>query len=393
MWKHRLGATALVLGFSVAPSTAGTALPDLVPIIDDEFYPTTVGRNESVDPQDVVEGCAAAVSDRTLVHFAASTRNVGPVDLVLGDPGCPDCEQFPGPTCVNPLFECSPLAGHGHPHFTKYAIYELFPAPGAPAAATGHKQSFCVEDWPDSSCPNAQYTCFDQGLTAGCKDVYPPYVIGCQYVDATELPGARYVLRFTVNYEQLLPESNYDNNAAERVVEVCEGTPGPRVRLRPAKKDPTQVRWKVKGTAGVRAPLTTVDPVADGAMVRIETDTATLVDVAVPGKGTAPCDAKDGWKGKGKRAHYANRSGFVDAGCSVATGGLRSLKVSTMPPKSGDGATLRYVASGTSTVAAPIARLRATVGLGATLGPCWAGSVTCVEGACIPESADDVFDD
>jgi hypothetical protein len=165
------------------------------------------------------------------------------------------------------------------------------------------------------------------------------------------------------------------------------------VRLRPAKKDPTQVRWKVKGTAGVRAPLTTVDPVADGAMVRIETDTATLVDVAVPGKGTAPCDAKDGWKGKGKRAHYANRSGFVDAGCSVATGGLRSLKVSTVPPKSGDGATLRYVASGTSTVAAPIARLRATVGLGATLGPCWAGSVTCVEGACIPESADDVFDD
>ena len=127
------------------------------------------------------------ITGNTVVHFALSTFNQGNADLVLGDPGCPDCMLYPGPTCTNPLFECSPLFGHNHPHFTKYAIYEILAEPGASAAASGHKESFCLED---TICPGKPrlYDCYNQGLQVGCQDLYPPFALGCQYVDVTDLP-------------------------------------------------------------------------------------------------------------------------------------------------------------------------------------------------------------
>src|SRR5262245_33271420 len=85
-----------------AATTPALALPDVKPEIFDVAI--EVGN---VDPGDVVEGCAGGETDRLLLHFSTRSRNLGPSDLTLGDPQCPDCSTNPGVTCGNPLFECS----------------------------------------------------------------------------------------------------------------------------------------------------------------------------------------------------------------------------------------------------------------------------------------------
>ncbi|HWP64823.1 MAG TPA: lysyl oxidase family protein [Candidatus Limnocylindria bacterium] len=395
------------LGVLCAASLAhggASGLPDLVGVIDPAFKPT-VQRGYTVDPGDVAEGCAKAVTGNTVVHFALSTFNEGGSDLVLGDPGCPDCALFPGPTCTNELFECSPLAGHGHPHFTKYALYEIVTAPDAPAAAAGHKQSFCIED---TLCPEGKtpiYDCFNQGLQLGCQDLYPPFALGCQYVDVTDLPGGRYLLRTTVNYEQLLPESNYDNNVDLAPVDVCEGIDGPRVRIGVRGRKPGAWRWKIAGRTTVRPPLMTADPFRDGAWVRLvdlggdgPMDNRTLVAVEIPGRpGNQRCKRGDGWRRtRGSRTSvYANASGFVDGDCTVPTHGLRRF-TGALRVRTRDGvpeATVAYVIAGTSEGSVPAGRLRVELGLGTETGPCWTATTACdgQSRACTGEPAAEAF--
>lgn len=387
---------AMALVLAAVPARAGTGgLPDLRPLIDDEFFPTIVERHATPGPEDVAEGCAGGVTDRTLVHFTLSTFNEGTADLVLGDPGCPDCLQFPGPTCTNELFECSPLAGHGHAHFSKYALYELLPSPDTTAVATGHKQGFCLED---TICENPVYDCGYQGLSLGCKDVYPPIVLGCQYVDATGLPGGRYLLRATVNYERILAESNYDNNVAERLVEVCEAIDGPRVRLRAREDDPGTVYWTIKGRVYAQVPFSLPDPFKDGAMARIELDGATVSDVVIPGRpGSGHCGPKDGWKQDPETGipTYYNESGFVDRDCTIPTGGLRRLRVSVRPGRKRGVAVARvkYVAIGRTALEVPVEQVRVTVGPGAETGPCYTAAASCESRHCTPTSAGGAFVD
>jgi hypothetical protein len=339
------------------------------------------------------------------VHFALSTYNVGTADLVLGDPGCPDCEEHPGPTCTNELFECSPLAGHGHPHFTKYAIYEILPAPDAPAAAAGHKQSFCLED---TICPDRPkvYDCFNQGLQLGCQDLYPPFALGCQYVDVTDLPGGRYLLRTTVNYAHLLEESNYDNNVDQEPVDVCEGIAHLRVRFRAHRKEPETFRWKITNRAVARAPLVEVDPFKDGAWVHITDlggagteDDRTLVDVEIPGRpGAGHCGPHDGWKHVPDSSIpvYSNESGFVDRDCSVSADGLRRFAGAVRTRQSGGAPSgkVTYRIAGSATGPPPAGSLRVEVGLGTETGPCWTAAARCDgKRKCVGDSAGGAFVD
>jgi hypothetical protein len=396
--------TLLSLAAAWVAHAGDAGLTDLRALIDDEFAAATatqVERDATVHPEDVAEGCAGGVNGRTLVHFTLSTFNEGTADLVLGDPGCPDCELQPGPTCENPLFECSPLEGHGHPHFSRYALYELLPRPDASAAATGHKQGFCLED---SVCENRVYNCFNQGLSLGCKDVYPGIVLGCQYVDATELPGGRYLLRATVNYERILEESNYDNNTDQRPVDVCEGITGPKVRVRVSKKSPGEWRWKMVARSEAQVPLADADPFKDGAWVRITDlagrgvdDDRRLVDVEIPGRpGSGHCGPKDGWKRNGTAApFYVNESGFVDAGCTVPSDGLRRVSGSVRTRERAGVASAKvvYRMAGVSPAPVPSARLRVEVGLGVETGPCWTGTATCTDTKCAGDSAAGAFVD
>lgn len=370
---------------------AGIGLPDLVPDIDRQFHYPFVERNQSVSSSDVAEGCAGGTTGRDLLRFTLSTTNAGTADLVLGDPGCPDCTLFPGPTCENPLYECSPVEGHGHGHFSQYALYEIIPAPGADAVVTGHKQGFCLED---TICGTQTYTCEYQGLTVGCRDVYP-FILGCQYVDVTGIPGGRYLLRTTVNYAGLLEESDYDNNVDEVPVEVCEGIAGPKAKLKRKKRSPDTLVWRIKGKASARVGLVDPDPHRNGARLRLEGDGEPLVDVVIPGQpGNGHCGPKDGWKRNRGTFTYVNESGYLDRDCTVPSGGLRSLKVKVKakgnPPSAWK---VRYKIAGALATNVDPARLRTTLVLGAETGSCWTGASDCDGRQCTGDSAGGAFVD
>jgi lysyl oxidase len=188
-------------------------LPDLIPMVSD----VSLDRGASVSSADVAEGCAAATSGVDLLRFAVTTRNIGSADLILGDPQCPDCTTHPDAPCGNPQFICSPAAGHNHGHWSNYARYELVDASNV-AVVVGHKQGFCLRD---SVCGAPKYTCTNQGLTAGCDDVYGAS-LGCQYIDVTGVPDGAYKLRVTVDPFNRVTELDESNNVV--TVPVTIGT-------------------------------------------------------------------------------------------------------------------------------------------------------------------------
>jgi hypothetical protein len=209
-------ALVLVLLLAWAPPAA-RALPDLAP----EIYDVAIDRDASVDPADVTEGCAGATTGRTLVRFGFRTHNVGDEPEVIGDPGCPSpCVDFPNAICANPEFVCSPLAGHNHPHFASFAVYELLDMHGN-VLTRGGKRGFCLQD--DASCSNGTYSCTDQGISPGCFDDYHP-TLACQYIDATDVPGIgtrAFRVRGTSDPLELLVDADRSNNTTEVVIPGC----------------------------------------------------------------------------------------------------------------------------------------------------------------------------
>ncbi|HXC49309.1 MAG TPA: lysyl oxidase family protein [Candidatus Limnocylindrales bacterium] len=200
-----VGAGLAAAAIGLLGPVRASALPDLVP----EIFNITVAT-QNVLAGDVVEGCAGGQYDRRLVKFSLKTTNIGPDDLILGDPGCPNCSLNPGAECTNPLFECG--AAHGHAHFGAFANSEILDE-NDQVVAIGHKYGFCLLDL---ICPNKHYSCSYQGLTAGCSDVYSSG-LPCQYIDITDagLPDGIYKLRVHVNPDGVLSESDQSNNTIE----------------------------------------------------------------------------------------------------------------------------------------------------------------------------------
>jgi hypothetical protein len=193
------------------PPTSGQ--PDLTP----EIVNWNIQLGATVSAGDVAEGCAeTTVAD--LLRFGVRVKNTGTADLVLGNPLCPDCTSNPLAVCGNPNFTCSPAEGHNHPHYSNYARYELLD-PSSQAVVIGHKQGFCLLD---SECPNPKFSCFNQGISAGCSDVYGSE-LGCQYLDITGIPPGDYTLRVTVDPFSRLAELNEGNN----VITVPVAVPDP----------------------------------------------------------------------------------------------------------------------------------------------------------------------
>ena len=67
----------------------------------------------------------------------------------------------------------------------------------------GHKASFCLEDNDCDHRVDPVYDCEnygDQGITAGCKDIYHAN-IDCQWIDVTELPTGTYTFKVSINPE------------------------------------------------------------------------------------------------------------------------------------------------------------------------------------------------
>src|SRR5258705_1460680 len=117
----------LLMSFGVFSGVA--ALPDLM-IYGPSAEPEIIYRTFASNDCDVVEGCAT-VGTRRLLNFNTECRNLGPVDLNMGDPA------------NNPLFHWAPC--HGHYHFEDFAVYRLLNASGT-IVITGRKMAFCMED-------------------------------------------------------------------------------------------------------------------------------------------------------------------------------------------------------------------------------------------------------
>jgi hypothetical protein len=189
-------------------------LPDLT--VSAEAATSSLLINDEVFPPDscaIEEGCVAAAGRRRLLRFSTMTPNIGAADLVLGRP-----DGTPG-------FEYA--ACHGHYHFEGYASYELLDRGGA-VVATGHKQAFCLLDSAPVEMAGAPTTprfhCEFQGIQRGWADMYDA-ALDCQWVDITDVPAGEYSLRISINTEQIIAESNFDNNTVEIPVTVTAPTP------------------------------------------------------------------------------------------------------------------------------------------------------------------------
>jgi hypothetical protein len=169
----------------------------------------SVASGVTVDPGDVAEGCAPDTDGNKLLLFTTATSNIGTADAVIGDPGCPDCATHPLAQCANPAFICSPAHGHNHGHYQNYARYDLLDATGSIVAA-GHKQGFCLDD---SVCSTGtpKFNCGNQGITAGCSDVYR-VGLGCQYIEIGNVAPGQYMLRVIVDPFNEFAELDETNN-------------------------------------------------------------------------------------------------------------------------------------------------------------------------------------
>lgn len=243
-------------------------LPDLVPQIVD----VSLDFDTTVFAGDVVEGCAEATSGVDLLRFGAYSRNDGTADFTLGDPQCPTpCDQHPLEVCGDPDFICSPAAGHNHAHYNNYARYDLLDAAGQ-TIVVGHKQGYCLRD---TTCSDPFYTCENQGVTAGCSDLYGAN-LGCQYLDITGIPSGTYTLRVTIDPFDRIPELSEGNNVAQQSVTIVRPggatptrtvtpartatrTPTPAATASPA---PTATPLPTQ-TSGTPAPTPTVNPNPD----------------------------------------------------------------------------------------------------------------------------------
>jgi hypothetical protein len=197
----------------------------------------------------VVERCITQPGARKLLRFNAAIVNQGASDMPM-----------PAPRSRPDMYEYS--ACHRHFHFEDFSEYALIAdaeggagggaVHGGRVIATGHKQSFCLEDTfqvlagPRVNC-GRRYGCDNPGIQmgwvkhdysapcaysthseicCGCclravsalavlcapqADLYGR-TLDCQWVDITDLKPGNYTLRVEVNQLHRLVETSYDNN-------------------------------------------------------------------------------------------------------------------------------------------------------------------------------------
>lgn len=234
-------ATMLAIAFAAPLLLSATADTDAtqVPCTDPLGCPDLISWEDTMNPHvktktfkaqdcNVVEGSTQA-GTRRLLEFTFTTPNLGPGDLIVGDPSAHP-EWFEWGAC------------HGHYHFKLYAEYRLWtPAkfaqwdalrnanPQMSAAQvlaanptltyiTSKKQGFCVIDVLPYTVGVPKYVvCNYQGISVGWADEYSTDLDG-QFIDITGVASGQYVLEEEVNAHQLYKETNYNNNRAHVTV-------------------------------------------------------------------------------------------------------------------------------------------------------------------------------
>lgn len=184
------------------------SLPDL--IVDGTYLMATVQEDvvdASADMCLFAEGCVNGPGLRRVVRFGTRSANVGAADVVVGRP-----------EAGNPSWEFD--ACHEHFHFEGYASYQLLTDAGE-RLPIGNKNGFCLRDldnWTGSA-TCGRYDCDYQGIGVGCADVYTPD-LACQWIDITDVAAGTYELLVTVNTENVIRESDTNNNSASVTIEI-----------------------------------------------------------------------------------------------------------------------------------------------------------------------------
>ncbi|KAJ3271371.1 hypothetical protein HK104_004702 [Borealophlyctis nickersoniae] len=198
-----------------APGAAPGGLPDFVP--DQEHLQNTLSLDyidAAADPCLIQEKCLGGDGQRTIVRFGSMVHNKGTADAFLGNP-----PAVIGAADNPPYWIWDPC--HGHWHFTAYADYELLSADRTQSLGAGHKNGFCLEDVGcDTAGLQPVYNCNNQGITAGCWDLYDQ-TLACQWIDITDLingegytPQTEYTIKVHINPQGFFPELSGDNNLA-----------------------------------------------------------------------------------------------------------------------------------------------------------------------------------
>ena len=187
------------------------AQPDLVVVESALINSLTSYTLNNNDQCYVNEGCVSGIGLRQILRFTTHIKNVGNQDFYVGAPPA-------NPADENEVWEYDEC--HGHWHYEGYAEYVLFDQDGN-QLPMGFKNGFCLIDIECSGGGNFTYTCSNQGIAAGCGDIYGSG-LDCQWVDVTDLPDGIYKLMIRVNWDED-PDAlgNYESNYTNNTGEVC----------------------------------------------------------------------------------------------------------------------------------------------------------------------------
>ncbi|XP_077137156.1 uncharacterized protein LOC143796654 [Ranitomeya variabilis] len=139
------------------------------------------------------------ISSRVLLRFPQRVKNRGTADFL--------------PVKQRHSWEWHSCHQHYH-SMDSFSHYDLLDSATHRKVAEGHKASFCLEDTSCDLGVRRRYACtaHTQGLSPGCYDTYHAN-IDCQWIDITDVPPGKYILKVTVNPNFQVLESDFSNNA------------------------------------------------------------------------------------------------------------------------------------------------------------------------------------
>jgi hypothetical protein len=171
----------------------------------------------------IQEGCLKGMGKRYILRFSTRIENIGDADYYIGKPPAT-------PTTPSTQWIWDPC--HAHWHYKGYAEYLLFDK-NSNSIPAGFKAGFCVMDLNCSLGGGIpKYNCANQGVTAGCGDIYDR-ALKCQWVDITDVDTGRYTLVARVNWDNSPDklgriESNLFNNWGQFCLEISQNSSGRR---------------------------------------------------------------------------------------------------------------------------------------------------------------------
>ena len=191
-----------VFFFIILCSASLYAQPDLIVVESTMKNSLHVETLNATDQCYLNEGCINGLGQRDLIRFSTHIRNIGNQDFYVGAP--------PGnPAEENDIWEYDEC--HGHWHYEGYADYQLYDENGE-HIPIGFKNGFCLMDIECTGGGTLTYTCSNQGISAGCGDIYSAG-LDCQWIDITDVEAGRYRLVLRVNWDQD-PDANGNSEAS-----------------------------------------------------------------------------------------------------------------------------------------------------------------------------------